>query len=261
MIPNFYLAEWRQNVPWPLDSQVEQDLIISRALVNLYQQPKIQKSLLFRGGTALNKLFFDQSMRYSEDLDFVQISPEPIGEILNNVHHVLDTWLGQPKIKRTSRSVKLLYRYNSQESRLMTLKLEINITEHFTVLNPIEKNYSVNSSWFNGGAMLHTYQLNELIGTKLRALYQRRKGRDLFDLWAVLKNDQIDANSVINVYLSHCKRENQVITRKLFEQNFMEKKQHKDFGQDILSVISPDIQWDFEEACSLVFERLICLLP
>ena len=86
MIPNFYLAEWRQNVPWPLDSQVEQDLIISHALVNLYQQPKIQKSLLFRGGTALNKLFFDQSMKYLEDIDFVQISPEPIGEILDNIH-------------------------------------------------------------------------------------------------------------------------------------------------------------------------------
>ena len=109
----------------------------------------------------------------------------------------------------------------------MTLKLEINITEHFTVLNPIEKQFSVNSSWFNGDVILHTYQLNELMGTKLRALYQRRKGRDLFDLWMVLKNDQIDTDSVVNVYLSHCKREKQLITRNLFEQNFLEKQQHR----------------------------------
>ncbi|MGH2469017.1 MAG: nucleotidyl transferase AbiEii/AbiGii toxin family protein [Chloroflexota bacterium] len=38
------------------------------------------------------------------------------------------------------------------------------------------------SPWFTGSADVPTFALEELLGTKLRALYQRRKGRDLFDL-------------------------------------------------------------------------------
>ena len=37
------------------------------------------------------------------------------------------------------------------------------------------------NSWFSGRCELTTYALEELLGTKLRALYQRAKGRDLFD--------------------------------------------------------------------------------
>ena len=70
MIENFYLDEWRQQVPWIPLYQVEQDLIISRALVNLYEQPVVQKTLVFRGGTALNKIYFNPPERYSEDSGF-----------------------------------------------------------------------------------------------------------------------------------------------------------------------------------------------
>ena len=39
------------------------------------------------------------------------------------------------------------------------------------------------NSWFTGSAELTTYHFEELLGTKLRALYQRKKGRDLYDLY------------------------------------------------------------------------------
>ena len=81
MIAKFYLDEWRQQqAPWLRINQVEQDLIISRALVNLYNNTKVQNNLVFRGGTCLNKLMLDKPSRYSEDIDFVQKRPEPIGE-------------------------------------------------------------------------------------------------------------------------------------------------------------------------------------
>jgi predicted nucleotidyltransferase component of viral defense system len=73
MIENFYLDEWRHSAPWINLSQIEQDLAISRALVNMYERPKIKESLVFRGGTALNKIYFKPAARYSEDIDFVQI--------------------------------------------------------------------------------------------------------------------------------------------------------------------------------------------
>lgn len=84
MIPESFVEQWRAKATWQALAMIEQDLIISRALVELYRQPEIQSSLVFRGGTALNKLYINPPARYSEDIDFVQFKAEPIGDTLNN---------------------------------------------------------------------------------------------------------------------------------------------------------------------------------
>jgi predicted nucleotidyltransferase component of viral defense system len=45
----------------------------------------------------------------------------------------------------------------------------------------------VDNPWFTRGADVVTFALEELLGTKLRALYQRKRGRDLFDLGRALQ--------------------------------------------------------------------------
>ncbi len=80
MIPRDYVTEWRAHAPWVDDAQVEQDLVISRALVELFSDPMLCDRLAFRGGTALHKLFLRPPARYSEDIDLVQVRPAPIGE-------------------------------------------------------------------------------------------------------------------------------------------------------------------------------------
>ena len=72
MIPTNFITEWAQVVSWPLPVQIEQDLIICRAIVELYSEPDFQKSFAFRGGTALHKIHLQGGMRYSEDIDLVQ---------------------------------------------------------------------------------------------------------------------------------------------------------------------------------------------
>jgi len=67
------------------------------------------------------------------------------------------------------------------------IKIEINTREHFCVFSPMTISFDVDSTWFKGNGLIHTYCLPELLGTKLRALYQRKKGRDLFDLYVGLK--------------------------------------------------------------------------
>ena len=57
MIPQRYIEEWRAIAPWILDPQVEQDLVITRAMIELYSDDLLKKSLAFRGGTALHKLY------------------------------------------------------------------------------------------------------------------------------------------------------------------------------------------------------------
>jgi len=60
LIPASYLQEWSTKAPWPDSRQVEQDLIISRALCYLFNSPTLAGTIAFRGGTAIHKLLFQQ---------------------------------------------------------------------------------------------------------------------------------------------------------------------------------------------------------
>lgn len=90
MIPRDYITEWRAQAPWVFDLQVEQDLVISRALVAIFSHPLLSKSLALRGGTALYKLYIKPPARYSEDIDLVQINAEPVGPLMGAMRDVLD---------------------------------------------------------------------------------------------------------------------------------------------------------------------------
>ncbi|MEM6642617.1 MAG: nucleotidyl transferase AbiEii/AbiGii toxin family protein [Bacteroidota bacterium] len=56
------------------------------------------------------------------------------------------------------------------------------LQEHFNILDWVDFPFEVENDWFSKQAQIRTYNLNELLGTKLRALHQRSKWRDLFDL-------------------------------------------------------------------------------
>ncbi len=133
MIPLDYITAWRVNAPWPQLSQIEQDMIICRALVDLYNHPVIAKNLAFRGGTALFKLHLLPA-RYSEDIDLVQMQAGPIGPIMDAVQEKINPWLGIPKRKQSEGRVTLIWRVESEEGLPLRLKVEINSREHFTVL-------------------------------------------------------------------------------------------------------------------------------
>lgn len=90
MIPEKYVLNWRKNVEWQLLNQIEHDLIISRALVELHNNTGVSDALVFRGGTALNKLFLKPAARYSEDIDFVQKHANPIGQTIDAIRSVLE---------------------------------------------------------------------------------------------------------------------------------------------------------------------------
>jgi predicted nucleotidyltransferase component of viral defense system len=93
MIAPAYITEWSQQCPWSSPAQVEQDLVLSRGLVEIYSEPILRERLLFRGGTALHKIVIQPAARYSEDLDFVQLREEPIGNTLDLVRQRLNPWL------------------------------------------------------------------------------------------------------------------------------------------------------------------------
>ncbi len=120
--------------------------------------------------------------RYSEDIDLVQVAAGPIGPVLDELRERLDPWLGEPKRSRSEGRVTLTYRFESEDGLPLKLKVEINSREHFSDHGFQQVPFAVESRWFTGNTEILTYSIDELLGTKLRALYQRKKGRDLFDL-------------------------------------------------------------------------------
>ena len=261
MIPNIFIQNWSNHVKWQTPDQIEQDLIISRALVDLYNDPHIKDALVFRGGTALNKLFINPPSRYSEDIDFVQKNADPIGQTINAIREVLKPWLGDPKWKITQRSAKLIYKYESINKSSSKLKIEINTTEHFQVL-PLKKvPFSMDSDWFKGTADIITYEMDELMATKLRALYQRRKGRDLFDIWYVATNDLINLNRVFDIFAKYCAYNNVEISREEFIKNLEHKKDNRDFHVDMSLLLPSKLHWNFDEAYQFVVDKVISRLP
>jgi predicted nucleotidyltransferase component of viral defense system len=136
VIPQANITAWRANAPWSDDAQVEQDLVLTRALIQLFSEPRLTGKIGLRGGTALHKLFIQPACRYSEDIDLVQTEAGPIGVVLDAIRANLDLWLGKPTRSRAEDSVTLTYRFESEipPVRPLRLKIEINTREHFTVL-------------------------------------------------------------------------------------------------------------------------------
>jgi predicted nucleotidyltransferase component of viral defense system len=184
VIPHDYITGWREEAPWVHDFQVEQDLVISRALVEIFSHPLLHESLAVRGGTALYKLHLKPAARYSEDIDLVQTEAKPAGSMMEAVRGTLDPWLGKPRWKQTEGRVTFVYRFDSEDTPPipLRLKVETNTREHFSVYGLKQVPFGVTSRWFDGSCQIQSYELSELLATKLRALYQRKQGRDLFDL-------------------------------------------------------------------------------
>lgn len=257
MIPETYLLEWHQKAPWRNLHMVEQDLILNRVLCCIYSHPLLSKKLIFRGGTALNKIYITPPARYSEDIDFVQKNAEPIGETLNTIRDVLQDWLGDPAWLLTERSAKLFYKYTNIEGFTSKIKIEINTTEHFNVLPICEAPLSTHSGWFTGDCTLKTYALEELMATKLRALYQRRKGRDLFDLWFVFNNTPADLKKTLTVFKAYAAYGKLEISADLFKKNLDKKRLNHDFQTDMDILLPQTLHWNFEEAFEFVKLNII----
>lgn len=262
MISQAAITHWRNIAPWPQDAQVEQDLILSRALVEIFQDPLLAEALLLRGGTALHKLLVKSPSRYSEDIDLVQAAAGPIGPVMSAIRARLDPVLGAPRRENNPNNVTLRYRMASEIPPVIALrlKIEINTREHFTVFGATRRTFSVMSPWFKGQAEVGTYALDELLATKLRALYQRRKGRDLFDLWLGIEKMGADPRRIATTFRKYMDAEGSKVTKRMFEMNLAEKIEHRQFGDDLKPLLVSGVHYDAAEAARIVAEKLLSRL-
>src|SRR6185503_19472154 len=166
MIPASYIQAWSATAPWPDARQVEQDLIICRALCDLFNASALKGKIAFRGGTAINKLLFKHPLRYSEDIDLVQTQPEPIGTTVDAIRDTL-SWLGKCRRDQAGHSMHMVFRFTSEIDSQTTLKLkvEINTREHACALGIRSYPFALENDWYLGKADIQSFAPEELFGT------------------------------------------------------------------------------------------------
>lgn len=264
MIPRAHITAWRSKAPWSTDAQVEQDLVISRVIVELFSDELLAREVAFRGGTALHKLHFNPPSRYSEDVDLVQVNAGPIGPIMNAMRARLDSWLGKPQWKQGKGRATFFYTFESETKPITPLKLKVetNTREHFFVLGPRRERFEVASPWYSGGADVLTYEPEELLGTKLRALYQRKKGRDLFDLSeALTRFTDLDPEKVVACFVSYLENDGRRVTREVFDANVAEKLKDRLFLSDAPPLLARGVSFDPVPAFDRIREAFISRMP
>ena len=228
-------------------------------MLQLFSDEFLRKRLAFRGGTALYKLFLRPPARYSEDIDLIQTNPEPIKNTLSAISKQL-SFLGKPAVKQKANNNTLIYRVESEipPVRTLRLKIEINCREHFTVMGYKKIEHEITNTWSNGLCKINSFEVEEMLGTKLRALYQRKKGRDLFDLYYALTNLDTDIESIVKCYQEYMSFSvDKPPTRKQFLRNMEQKIGEPDFQGDIISLLRPGVEYDPEQAYALIRTRLI----
>ena len=186
MIPRAHITAWRRNAPRSTDAQVERDLV----------------------------------------LDLVQIESGAIGPVMTALRSRLDPWLGEPRRKQSEGRMALICRFESEIPPVtpLRLKIEVNTRERFAVLGFVGKTVAVANPWFEGTTRVIAYELEELLGTKLRAFHQRKKGRDFHDLVkALTRCPDLDAGKVIRSFDDCMDVSGARVSRAEFEANLAER--------------------------------------
>ena len=242
MLPRADILAWRaEHAPWVEDDDVEQDLALTRALVDIFSDDFLRGRLACRGGTALHKLYLAPAARYSEDVDLVQREPEGIGPTLDRLRRSL-AWLGRGR-SETREHPTLTFPFTTEVGgQRRRLKIEINGREHFGTA--VEVPFAVTSRPLTAAVRVPTYSIDELLATKLRALYQRRKGRDLFDLWRAHQCVPISPPGVVRMFRIYMSEAGFAIpSRAEFERNLADKQRTGAF-EEVRPLIRTDVAYD-----------------
>tara|TARA_R110002033_G_scaffold83103_7_gene134051 strand:- start:6620 stop:6904 length:285 start_codon:yes stop_codon:yes gene_type:complete len=90
----------------------------------------------------------------------------------------------------------------------------------------------------------------------MRALYQRRKGRDLFDMWYAITQSDVDPQTIIKAWNFYMKEEGNSVTQKEFLVNMERKILDQDFLGDMEGLLRPGLTYDIQNAYEFVKTEL-----
>lgn len=183
---------------------MEKDYVLGWVLFGI---SKSFPNLVFKGGTALSKIYFPNIWRLSEDLDFTIIEGV-FSEITRKTEDMLEL-----VEKKSGIRLKLKSQYQNpdylqlkiQYVNLLKFKnwLKIDITRDIVVqaeMKEVPRLYSDYPKF-----IIKTESLNEILASKLRTLIERKKSRDYFDVWLLLKNHEFNPEEVKKIFIKKCR--------------------------------------------------------
>lgn len=265
-------------VPWPSLRQVEQDLLLCRAMVAIFSDEFLSTQVAMRGGTLLHKVYLAPAARYSEDIDLVVIGNRPEDHVRKALRRVLVDVLGTPKVSawdaialairntaKPSRILRMTYRVPSMSTpgAFLEIAVEANVTER-TSHQPIMRiPFEIP---FRGEPMktaINGYDIHEMLGTKMRALFQRRRGRDLFDLYhaLTLARPPVDPDAVVRSFLHYLEQEDSRAGRSEFISILDAHLTDAGFLSDMNHLLRKGIVYDPQMAGSYIRSNLLSRLP
>lgn len=265
-------------VPWPRQRQVEQDLLLCRVMAALFNDKFLHSQIAMRGGTLLHKVCLAPAARYSEDIDLVVFGDRPEDHVAKAVRRVLKPELGMPSgsiwdtirlaIRNTvkpSRVLRITYSVPSVSEPGATLDIvvETNMTERSPHRAIVKIPFAFPFRESTVAAQLNGYDLHEMLGTKLRALFQRKRGRDLFDLyWALMKaTPAVQPEAVIESFQHYLRQEGAVAGRAEFFGILDAHLADRGFCTDMNPLLRTGLNYDPREAGKVVKEHLLRFLP
>ena len=255
MIPAAFITDWGNTVRWPTVEQIEQDLVLSRLIIEIANDDYLGNELVFRGGTCLHKLHLNPALRYSEDLDYVRRSDGGIGVLLDAVRAIADRL--DMRVTTNIKSfpkIRLRTPFTSGNGT-MSVKVEVNTYERSPARELVRVPYTVDSQWYQGTADVQTFVIAELVATKIRALFQRSKGRDLFDLWLALTELDVPPADIVECFAPYRPDK---FTAALAEQNLRAKLIDPSFRQDLDQLVSIQRnEYDIDVAAELIIGQLL----
>ena len=221
-------------------------------------------ALRIRGGTALNKLHFQAPLRYSEDIDLVRTPAGPIGPILDRLRVALEPWLGWAQYNQSPVAPKFRFRVEAEDAGGVPIRLKIEIntreTEAFDGLAALP--LVIENPWFSGEAAIPTFSREEMLATKLRALLQRDKGRDLYDLAHALEVfENLNADRTVILFGRYLGLSGQAISLAQAQERMFAKLANPRFLLDLRPLL-PAAQAEAltKESTAASFRRVFTLL-
>ena len=266
------------HVPWPSQRQVEQDLLLCRAMAAIFNDRFLHSQVAMRGGTLLHKVHLAPPSRYSEDIDLVVFGGRPEQHIRRALRRVLSDVLGAPKTSawgaitlairnsvKPSRVLRMTYSLPSISEPGMTLDIvvEANVTERTPHRPIVEIPFEFPFRDALVKTLVNGYDIHEMLGTKMRALFQRRRGRDLFDLyWALtLAKPPVDPAAIIESFQHYLRREDISAGRAEFVGILQSHLADRGFCSDMNQLLRVGVEYDPQKAGAYVKARLLSLLP
>lgn len=270
-----HLTAWQTHAPWPKRSQIEQDLRLSRGVAAIFADEVLRSHLAMRGGTVLHKAHLAPAARYSEDIDLVLTKPMDTATLEKHLLRVLtpilgvpapsiflDAWLALRNARKSSKILSIKFKFiplglNRQE----TIKVDINLNEHAALYPLVQVGFqSLDEDGDLVTAQAISYDINEMLGTKTRALMQRLQGRDLFDLWFAWSQSQagvtpytVDGKRAMEAFEWYLANEGTAMGLEEAGQLLDQRLRNPAFRQDMDTLLRPGLpKFDVDMAATVV---------